>query len=150
MLRSVLIPFINQHQNVMTFQHDGVTLHTAGLTNRFLTQNNIQVLPWPAVSPDMNPIEHVWDMLGRSIRQMNPRPRTVQDLQAALIDKRNNIPQRDLRTLCLSMRRRCTALPDDSQWQSHPLLTLFTLYFSSINNKCYLQLLHFRFESIYL
>jgi len=109
-LRPVLIPFINQHQNVMTFQHDGVILHTAGLTNRFLTQNNIQVLPWPAVSPDMNPIEHVWDMLGRSIRQMNPRPRTVQDLQAALIDKGNNIPQRDLRTLCLSMRRRCTAL----------------------------------------
>ena len=44
-LRPVLIPFINQHQNVMTFQHDGATPHTAGLTNRFLTQNNIKVLP---------------------------------------------------------------------------------------------------------
>ena len=44
-LRPVLIPFINQHQNVMTFQHDGVTPHTAGLTNLFLAQNNVRVLP---------------------------------------------------------------------------------------------------------
>ena len=35
---------------------------------------------------------------------------TVQELQYALIDKWNNIPKRDLRTLCLSMKRYCTAL----------------------------------------
>ena len=32
---------------------------------QFLNRNNVNVLPWPAVSPDMNPIEHIWDYLGR-------------------------------------------------------------------------------------
>ena len=41
---------------------------------------------------------------------MNRRLITVQELQYALIDKWNNIPKRDLRTLCLSMKRYCTVL----------------------------------------
>ena len=109
-LQPVLIPFMHQHRNGMTFQHDGATQHTAVITNDFLTQNNVRVLPWIALSPDMNPIEHAWDILGRAIKSMNPAPRTIPELEAALIDKWNNIPQRYLRTLCLSIRRRCTAL----------------------------------------
>ena len=108
-LQPVLLPFMNQHRNGI-YQQDGATPHTAGVTNLFLAQNNVRVLPWTALSPDMNPIEHVWDILGRAIKAMNPAPRTVQELEAALIDKWENIPQRDLRTLCLSMRRRCTSL----------------------------------------
>ena len=109
-LNPVLLPFINEHRGRnITFQQDGATPHTAYVTRDFLADNNVSVLPWPAVSPDMNPIEHVWDMMKRSIRKLNPRPRTVPQMECAVRNVWNNIQQRDLKTLCLSMRRRCTA-----------------------------------------
>jgi hypothetical protein len=42
------------------------------LCNIFLQQEAVQTIPWPAMSPDMNPLEHVWDYIGRKITQRNP------------------------------------------------------------------------------
>jgi len=42
-----------------TFQHDNVSAHSARATRDFLQQNNIEVMPWSALSPDVNPIDHV-------------------------------------------------------------------------------------------
>jgi hypothetical protein len=39
----------------------------------FLQQQAVQTIPWPAMSPDMNPIEHVWDFIGLKINQRNPK-----------------------------------------------------------------------------
>ena len=46
---------------------------------------------------DLNPIEHVWDRLNRSVRGCPVPPQTLQDLEQALIEEWNLIPQRDLR-----------------------------------------------------
>ena len=109
-LRPHLIPFIQQHNNNVTFQHDNARPHTAILTRNFLTQSNINVLPWPAMSPDLNPIEHLWDRIDRQIRSQIPQPRTPQQLEQALVNAWNGVHQMDIRRLCLSMRRRCTAV----------------------------------------
>ena len=45
--------------------HDIARPHVARLCRQFLNRNNVNVLNWPAVSADMNPIEHIWDYLGR-------------------------------------------------------------------------------------
>ena len=109
-LRQQLIPFYNQHNQQMLFQHDNARPHTANMTRNFLTQNNINTLPWPALSPDLNPIEQLWDRIDRDIRNQVRKPRTIQELTNAVQNAWNAVHQMDIRRLVLSMRRRCTAV----------------------------------------
>ena len=60
-LQPVLVPFLQAHPVVSTFQQDNARPHTAQLTTAYMQQNNIRLLPWPAVSPDLSPIEQLWD-----------------------------------------------------------------------------------------
>jgi transposase len=43
----------------------------------FLEQNNINVLPWPSKSLDLNPIERLWDELDKRVRQRQPPPQIL-------------------------------------------------------------------------
>ena len=79
---------------------------------RFLEAEHIPVLDWPAYSPDMSPIEHLWDVLDRRVRDRVPVPGNVQQLRVALQQEWNNIPQATIDNLINSMRRRCVALRD--------------------------------------
>ena len=71
--------------------------------------NNIQVLPWPSLSPDMVPIEHAWDELGRRVAR-GRAPQTLADLRRALVREWNQIPQAFFQRLVNSMRARCQAV----------------------------------------
>uniref|UniRef100_A0AAZ3R4Y1 Tc1-like transposase DDE domain-containing protein n=1 Tax=Oncorhynchus tshawytscha TaxID=74940 RepID=A0AAZ3R4Y1_ONCTS len=50
------------------FQHDNAQPHVARICTQFLEAGNVPVLPWPAYSPDISPIEHVWDALDQRVR----------------------------------------------------------------------------------
>jgi hypothetical protein len=60
--------------------------------------------------PDLNPIEHVWDLLDRRVRARAISPRNARELAGALVKEWGNISQQELANLVLSMRRRCTAV----------------------------------------
>ena len=77
------LPFIQFHGPNVTFMHDHARSHSAAITRQCLATNNFNVLDWPANSPDLNPIEQVWDELGRRVRR-NHAIHTVNDLAAAL------------------------------------------------------------------
>ena len=62
-----------------------------GYVDSFLNRNNVNVIPWPAVSPDMNPIEHIWDYLGRKGRARG-NVHNLRDLENTVIQEWNNIP----------------------------------------------------------
>ncbi|GFX00081.1 transposable element Tcb2 transposase [Trichonephila clavipes] len=49
------------------FMQDGAPCHTAWSIKAFLTKQNIPLLDWPSNSPDMNPIENVWELMEREV-----------------------------------------------------------------------------------
>ncbi|GFS56873.1 transposable element Tcb2 transposase [Trichonephila clavipes] len=61
---------------------------------------------WPTCSPDLNPIEHAWDMLGRRIAARQPPPTCLPELRRALLDEWCNIPQDQIDNLIHSMPMR--------------------------------------------
>ena len=104
--------FLNQQAQGVLFQQDNATPHKARITMDFLNVNNVPLLPWPARSPDLSPIEHVWDHLGQKLRGRQNVIHNVQDLENALVDEWNRIPENVIRRLTFSMRRRLRACLD--------------------------------------
>ena len=88
--------------------HDNARPHVASICRQFLNRNNVNVLPWPAVLPDMNPIKHIWDYLGRKVRARG-NVHNIRDLANALIQEWNNIPNVVIRRYIRSMRGRLAA-----------------------------------------
>ena len=106
----IVLPFLRSHRFSHVFQQDNARCHVARVSMNFLNDNHLRTLPWPALSPDLSPIEHLWDELGRRVRNgLNP-PETLDELRRALIQEWNNIPQAFIRNLIGSMRRRCQAV----------------------------------------
>ncbi|GFS71485.1 transposable element Tcb2 transposase [Trichonephila clavipes] len=65
------------------FMDDNAPCQRAVLIDDFLETENIQRMSWPANSPDLNHIEHVWDMLGRQIATLSHPPSFVTELKRA-------------------------------------------------------------------
>ncbi|GBM26092.1 hypothetical protein AVEN_12851-1 [Araneus ventricosus] len=88
---------------------DNARLHRALLVDEFLESEDILRIDWPARSPDFNPIEHVWDALGRAIATRNPPPRTIQEMKTALLNEWDQLTQEMINCLISSMKSRCKA-----------------------------------------
>ncbi|GFS50832.1 transposable element Tcb2 transposase [Trichonephila clavipes] len=84
--------------------------HRANLVEDFLFEEGIVRMEWPACSPDMNPIEHVWDALGRRVSGRQPHPQTLQELEKALLEEWDRIPQLMINSIIDSMPQRCSTL----------------------------------------
>lgn len=65
------------------FQHDNDPKHTAAVVTNWLDRHRIKRLKWPPFSPDMNPIEHLWDEMER--RMQKEQPKNVKELKETLI-----------------------------------------------------------------
>jgi len=95
----------------LRLQHDGATAHSAVIVRNFLHDNRIVLLDWVAKMPDMNPIEHVWDMVGRKLYSSYPNlPQNINELCERMDRIWTDMAQDEIDNLIRSMPRRCEAL----------------------------------------
>ncbi|GFX41047.1 transposable element Tcb2 transposase [Trichonephila clavipes] len=85
------------------FQHDNARPHTARVSQDFLRY--FQTLPWPTRSPDLPPVQHVWDQLKR----LMPSCHSVHDLELVVQDLWAYLPQDNIRCLINTMPDRVAA-----------------------------------------
>ncbi|CDQ59908.1 unnamed protein product [Oncorhynchus mykiss] len=69
----ILRPLVRPYAGVVgpgfLLMQDNARPHVAGVCQQFLQEEGIDAMDWPACSPDLNPIEHIWDIMSRSIHQ---------------------------------------------------------------------------------
>ena len=86
-------------------QDDNARPHRVRIVDAYLQQQHITRID----SPDLNPIEHVWDQLGRAVQARLNVNSTCADLRRFLVEEWDRLPQDNVQRLVHSMRRRCAA-----------------------------------------
>lgn len=100
-----LLPYLRGHLEPI-FKQDNARPHIARVALDFFEESQVTLLPWPPRSPDLSPIEHVWDMMGRRLRTLVRQPQTLDALRHELQVAWDELPQEDLNHLIRTMPRR--------------------------------------------
>lgn len=111
LLTDVALPYVRGvFGENFVWQQDNAPAHRSRVVAEYLDQEDVTVLPWPACSPDCNPIENCWDRLKRDVHAMQPHPQNLRELGVALRTTWDNIDVEYINTLVDSMERRVASV----------------------------------------
>ncbi len=94
-LKEKMLPSLRALGRHALFQHDNDPKHTSKATVGFLKKNRVKVIQWPSMSPDLNPIEHLWGILKRQVEHHSPS--SIQSLKEVILEEWKKI---DLAKCC--------------------------------------------------
>ncbi|GFU47647.1 transposable element Tcb2 transposase [Trichonephila clavipes] len=107
----ILLPYLRLFRGAMglqfLFMDDNAPCHHTVAAEQLLESEDIERMDWPTRSPDLNPIKHLREFLGRRLAARTLPPVTIRELQLELQDEWAAMPQQLIDTLILSMGRRC-------------------------------------------
>ena len=95
------------------FMQDNASIHKARPAREYLGANGIETIPWPAYSPDLNPIENVWSAMKRYIQEKYPeferdRQRNRAEVRPIVLEAwYDSTTEAKLSQLIRSMPKRC-------------------------------------------
>ncbi|GFU24562.1 transposable element Tcb1 transposase [Trichonephila clavipes] len=108
-LEPVVLPYL-QGLATAIFQQDNAQPHVARIVQRFFINHQIELLPWPARSPDLSPIENMWSMVAQRLTQIIPPAATPDQLWQRVEAGWSAVPQEHIQSLFESMPRRVAAV----------------------------------------
>ena len=86
------------------FQHNNDSKHRAAIVANWLNRNGVERLHWPSFSPDLNPIEYLWDEVERQVKKKQPKSQN--ELKESLIEVWHRIELPTLKKLVDSVSNR--------------------------------------------
>jgi hypothetical protein len=112
-LEDHLLPSIEESgifDEEVIFQQDGDSKHTSILAQEWMETNNITLLDWPAQSPDISPIEHLWVHLKARLNEYPTPSKGVWETWERAVEVWNNIGPEVCQNLIESVPRRLEAV----------------------------------------
>lgn len=110
-LWNYLLPFaMEKHGSSFEFQQDNAAIHTSSLTKSFLSAGNVKTMQWPALSPDLNPIENLWGILVHRVYAGGAQYEDLTSLKNKIEVEWEKLGENELKPLIKSMKSRCIAV----------------------------------------
>ncbi|GFV84531.1 transposable element Tcb2 transposase [Trichonephila clavipes] len=85
-------PYAAAIGNDFILMDDNARPHRARIVEEYLEDHGLERMEWPARSPDLNPIENLWNYLGREVAALNPPPRSLHELKQGLLCVWSSLP----------------------------------------------------------
>lgn len=107
LLENVLLPYLDETEFVNPiFQQDNAPIHVSKYMKKWFVDHNVQILDWPAKSPDLNPIENLWAILSQSVYRHGKQFSTLAELRRDINSSWYNISPQIMKNLVNSMAGR--------------------------------------------
>lgn len=106
-LENSLIPFKAKYRRQkFVFQQDNASIHTSSVTKSWFESRKIELMWWPARSPDLNPVENIWGIIVRRIYANGKQYNSIAELKLAISAAWENFEMETIKNLVKSMPNR--------------------------------------------
>ena len=110
-LQQSMIPSLKKLGSRAVFQHENDPIHTPKTTTALLKRLRVKVMDWPSMSPNLNPIEHLWGILKRKVEVC--KVSNICQLSDVVMEEWKSIPVVTCEALVNSTPRRVKAVLDN-------------------------------------
>ena len=138
--QSMMIPSLQKLGSRAVFQQRNDYKLTSKMTIALLKRLRVKVMDWPSMSPDLNPIEHLWRILKRKVEVC--KVSNICQLRDVVMEEWKSIPVATCEALVNSMPRRVKVVLDNDgghtkYWQLTWCMLIVTTFPKGCTHFCW-------------